>query len=232
VDIEFVRRKLDAFIDTANRSQAISRPPREDYSLHSELRKQEWAVKQILKALQPGLESFDLNSMFPEITARDAAERGLGVLNDREEVAAALTPDAPVLPADQFHPWVWDSARTLWETHHYRQAVQTAWTTINAKIQDKVQRRDLSDTKLVQDTFSESAPALTKPRLRVQGDSTAETVQSRQRGALQLGLACVSLIRNPASHEDSELDEQVALEQLATLSVFARVVAECQVVTS
>jgi hypothetical protein len=79
-------------------------------------------------------------------------------LNDREEVAAAPMPEAPVLPADRFHPWVWDSARTLWETHHYRQAVQTAWTTINAKIQDKVQRRDVSDTKLVQDTFSESDP--------------------------------------------------------------------------
>lgn len=86
--------------------------------------------------------------------------------------------------------------------------------------------------KLVQETFSESAAAPGKPRLRVLGDPTSETVQSRQRGALQLGLACVSLIRNPASHEDTELDEQIALEQLATFSVFARVVDECQVVTS
>jgi hypothetical protein len=232
VDIEFMRRKLEQFIDTANRSAAISGPPRQDYSLHSELRKQEYGVKQVLKALQPGLEDFSLNDWFPEISARDAAERGLGVLNDREEVSAALIPDAPVLPADRFHPWVWDTARTLWESHHYRQAVHTAWTTINAKIQDKVQRRDVSDTKLVQETFSESAPVPGKLRLRVQGDPTTETVQSRQRGALQLGLACVSLIRNPVSHEDSELDEQIALEQLATLSVFARVVAECEVVTS
>lgn len=90
----------------------------------------------------------------------------------------------------------------------------------------------MSDTKLVQDTFSDSAPAPGHPRLRVQGDPTSETVDSRQRGALQLGLACVSLIRNPASHEDVEWDEQLALEQLATLSVFARLVDECQVVTA
>jgi hypothetical protein len=76
----------------------------------------------------------------------------------------------------------------------------------------------------------ESPPG--KPRLRVSCDPATETAQSRQRGALQLGLACVALIRNPASHEDKELDEQVALEQLATVSLFARVVDECQVVTS
>jgi hypothetical protein len=225
-----MRRRLEEFISTAERSVVLRQ--QKDYSLQTELRKQEYAVKEILKALQPGLEAFDLNRMSPEFGAKHAAERGLGVLNDREAVAAALMPEAPVLPADRFHPWVWDSARTLWETRHYRQAVQTVWTAINAKIQDKVQRRDVSDTKLVQDTFSESAPVPGKPRLRVQGDPTTETVQSRQRGALQLGLACVSLIRNPASHEDVELDEQLGLEQLATLSVFARVVDECQLTTS
>jgi len=94
-------------------------------------------VKQVLRALQPGLEDFSLENMFPEITARAAAERGLGVLDDREEVAAALIPQGPVLPADRLHPWVWEPARPLWETSHYRQAIQTAWTTVNAKIQDK-----------------------------------------------------------------------------------------------
>jgi hypothetical protein len=96
--------------------------------------------------------------MSPEFAAIRQAERGLGVLADREEVAARLVPDAPVLPADEFHPWVWNSARTLWESHHYRQAVQAAATTLNAKIQDKVQRRDISDAKLVQEVFSESTP--------------------------------------------------------------------------
>jgi hypothetical protein len=110
--------------------------------------------------------------------------------------------------------------------------VQTVATALNAKIQDKVKRRDISDAKLIQEVFSESAPVAGKPRLRIPGDPSEETVQSRQRGALQLGLACTSLIRNPASHEDEEWDEQVALEQLAVLSVFARLVDECQVITA
>jgi uncharacterized protein (TIGR02391 family) len=225
-DPAWMRDTLEEFISTASRAAELSR--RSDYSLNAELRMQEYAVKKILNTLQPGLGDFDLDQPVGEMKARDAAERGLGVLNDRDEVTARLAPDAPVLPADQFHPWVWNSARTLWESHHYRQAIQTAWTAINAKIRDKVGRRDVSDAKLVQDVFSKDAPAPGVTRLRVPGDPTDETVQSRQRGTLQLGLACVSLLRNPVSHEEDELDEHVALEQLAALSVFARVVDECQ----
>jgi uncharacterized protein (TIGR02391 family) len=225
-----MRQKLEEFIAIAEQSLEASR--RDDYSLLSELRKREYAVKEILKSLDPELADFSLGGMVPESTAIAKVKRGLGALADQEEVAARLAPDAPVLPADKFHPWVWDSARTLWESHHYRQAVQTAATTLNAKIQDKVQRRDVSDTKLVQEAFSDSSPAPGKPRLRLPGDSSSENVQSRQRGAQQLGLACVSLIRNPASHEDEEWDEQAALEQLAALSLLARLVDESQVVTA
>jgi Protein of unknown function (Hypoth_ymh) len=225
-----MQQKLQEFISIANQSVEATR--RDDFSFLSELRKREFTVKEILKSLDPELATFELNGMFPEFAAIGQAERGLGVLADREEVAARLIPDAPVLSADRFHPWVWNSARTLWESHHYRQAVQTVATTLNAKIQDKVKRRDISDAKLIQEVFSESGPAAEKPRLRVPGDPSEGTVQSRQRGALQLGLACTSLIRNPASHEDEEWDEQVALEQLAVLSVFARLVDDCQVITA
>jgi Protein of unknown function (Hypoth_ymh) len=230
VDVPWMRQQLEEFIAVAR--QSIDASKRDDFSLLSELRKREFAVKEILRSLDRKLAEFELEGMFPEFDAIGQAERGLGMLADRDEVAARLAPDAPVLPADKFHPWVWDSARTLWESHHYRQAVQAAATTLNAKIQDKVQRRDVSDTKLIQDAFSESAPVPGKPRLRMLGDPSSETVQSRQRGALQFGLACVSLIRNPASHEDEEWDEQVALEQLAALSVFARLADECQVVNA
>jgi hypothetical protein len=75
-----MQQKLEEFISTADRSAELSRPPRENYSMHSELRRQEYAIKQILKALQPGLENFDLDSYFPESVAKSAAERGLGVL--------------------------------------------------------------------------------------------------------------------------------------------------------
>lgn len=37
--------------------------------------------------------------------------RGIGILADMDERATRLAPDAPSLPADQLHPWVWDAAR-------------------------------------------------------------------------------------------------------------------------
>jgi hypothetical protein len=233
MDVPWVQQKFEEFLQLLDDHEHLAMGTSEpDYSALSKLHRREATVKMALRALSPALAKFNLDEMGGDLEAKANVERGLGMLADRHEWDIRLAPDAPTLPADKLHPWVWDSARTLWETRHYRQAVQTAWTTINAKIQDKVQRRDVSDTKLVQDTFSEQAPVPGKPRLRVQGDPTTETVQSRQRGALQLGLACVSLIRNPASHEDTEFDEQIALEQLATLSVFARVVDECKVITS
>jgi hypothetical protein len=133
---------------------------------------------------------------------------------------------------DQLHPWVWDSARTLWSSELYRQAVQAAATSVNAKLQQKVGRRDISDAKLIQEVLGDRAPEPRRPRLRMPGDQTDESVQSRQRGALQLGLGCTWAIRNPASHDDEEWDEQVSLERLATLSVFARLIDECDVVTA
>jgi Protein of unknown function (Hypoth_ymh) len=42
------------------------------------------------------------------------------------------------------------------ETSHYRQAVQTAATALNARTQDKLGRRDLSGTKLMQAVFNPS----------------------------------------------------------------------------
>ena len=225
-----MRQKLEEYRALAERSQALNKPPRDDYSLHSELRKGEYAVKQILRALEPGLEQFDLDSWTPELEAKAAVDRGLGVLADQEEIAARLIPDAPTLLADRLHPWVWDSARTLWESRHYRQAVQAAATSLNAKVQDNVNRRDVSDDKLIQEAFGQNEPEPGKPRLRVPGVLTDESVRSRQRGVLQLGLACTWAIRNPATHDDEEWEEQLALERLAALSVFARLVDECEVV--
>jgi hypothetical protein len=84
-------------------------------------------------------------------------QKGLGILDYQDEWALKLLPDAPVLPTDRFHPWVWDSARTLWETGHYRQAVHAASNAINAKTQAKLNRREISDKKLMQEALT-SAP--------------------------------------------------------------------------
>lgn len=200
--------------------------------LRTELLKAEPTIKRILSCLDPDLtKGFDLDSTHGQYTARNQVRRSLGILNDMDEWAIRLVPDAPTLRADQFHPWVWDAARTLWESEHYRAAVHAAATSINAHLQSKLGRRDLSDAKLVQEAFSDRAPETGKPRLRIPGDQADPGVQTRQRGALQLGQGAYFALRNPAAHETGDLVEQEALEQLATFSVLARLIDICHVVT-
>ncbi|MFE4255051.1 TIGR02391 family protein [Streptomyces sp. NPDC056910] len=142
-----------------------------------------------------------------------------------------LAPDSPSLPTNGLHPWVWDAARTFWESAHYRAAVHAAATSINAHLQSKLGRRDVSDAKLVQEALSDKAPEPGRPWLRIPGDQSDPGVQTRQRGALQLGQGAYSALRNPAAHEMGDLPEQEALEQLATFSVLARLIDQCQVLT-
>jgi Protein of unknown function (Hypoth_ymh) len=126
---------------------------------------------------------------------------------------------APDLAPESLHPWVSDAARKLWESGHRRPAVQAAATAINERLQDKLGRHDLADDKLLQEAFSDK-PA--QPRLRIPRDPRAPTVASLQRGAPQFGVGCFWVIRNPATHETADRPPQEALEQLAALSVLAR----------
>jgi Protein of unknown function (Hypoth_ymh) len=143
---------------------------------------------------------------------------------------AETGPRGPVLAAGSLHPWVWEAARTLWQSRHYRDAVRAAAAAISEHLQVVLDRFDVTDDKIVQEAFSDRAPEPGKPRLRVPADHQNPTVASRQRGALQLGLGCFFAIRNPAAHETREWGEQESLEQLAALSVFARL-AEASKIT-
>ncbi len=162
---------------------------------------------------------------------KSAAARGLGILDDWHEVRERLKPDTPTLDADQLHPWIWEAAETFWQSKHYRTAVQVAATALNAQVQAKVERRDISDDKLISRCFSENPPDPQNPRLRIRGDQNHPTTQSLQRGAGQLGLACFWAIRNPATHETDEWSEADALEKLAVLSALARMIDGAEVVT-
>ena len=48
---------------------------------------------------------------------------------------------------------------------------------------------------------------------------------------MHLGMGCAQGIRNPQTHPSDDITEQEALEQLAALSVLARWVDECDVVS-
>jgi hypothetical protein len=164
---------------------------------------------------------------------RDWAGRGIAALKRRDELRDKLGDDAPSISAARLHPWVWDGARSLWQSGHFRSAIEDAAKKVNAETQNKVKRRDISETDLFKQAFSLDAPAAGKPRLRRMKNDGSDTYKSVQRGAMTLAEGIFAGIRNPFNHEDpKDIDEQVALEYLAALSVLARWVDESEVETA
>lgn len=162
----------------------------------------------------------------------EAAQRALTELERAAEVEERLGAAAPQLSAASFHPWAWEGARSLWSSGHLREAVRAAATKVNAELQNKVQRRDIADTKLVQESFSDEPPLPGKPRLRLPGDDGGQTAKSLRQGVTQYGAGCFLAIRNPLSHDEGEMDEQEALEHLAALSLLSRWIDSSTVATS
>lgn len=119
---------------------------------------------------------------------------------------------------------MWEGARALWHSGHFREAVTATARKINAETQNKVGRRGVSETKLFQQTFSVDAPKSGQPWLRLMVDDGSDTFHSVHRGAMDSAEGCYAGIRNPNSHEDGqpELPEHQALEQLAAFSALAR----------
>lgn len=155
---------------------------------------------------------------------REAVQRADAVLLRDVEVRERLGDDAPQLSAGAMHRWVWDGARSLWRSGHFREAVTAAARKVNAEMQNKVARRDVSETALFQSVFSKDAAKPGQPRLRLLADDNSDTFRSVHRGAMSFAEGCFAGIRNPNSHEDGlpELPEHEALEQLAAFSVLAR----------
>jgi hypothetical protein len=161
---------------------------------------------------------------------QDMCHQALGLARRHAEIEICLGPDGPQLPADLLHAWVWEAARSLWDTRHYREAVQVAATSVNAHLQHIAGRRDVSDYRLVTELFSEKDPEVGRPRLRWPGDPSDEQFRSMQAGLRGYGAGVFQCIRNPATHDLDELSEQDALERLASLSLFCKWVGACKVV--
>jgi uncharacterized protein (TIGR02391 family) len=161
---------------------------------------------------------------------REAAIRAKEELLREEEMRVNLGDDSPEISASSLHPWIWSGAESLWRSGHYRAAVEDAAKKVNAETQNKIGRRDVSETDLFNQAFTDKPAEPGKPRLRRLADDGSRTYKSVQRGAMALAEGIFAGIRNPLSHEaGQELDEQVALEYLAALSVLARWVDESTV---
>lgn len=150
------------------------------------------------------------------------ARRALAQLERQQEISENLGESAPDLSAAQMHRWIWDSARSLWESGHFREAVAAAAVKVNAETQNKVGRYDISEVKLFQESFSIKPPQAKKARLRLMPDDGSETYTSMQAGVIAFATGCYQAIRNPTAHVPGKLSEAEALEQLASFSVLAR----------
>jgi Protein of unknown function (Hypoth_ymh) len=72
--------------------------------------------------------------------------------------------------------------------------------------------------------FNPKGPEKDRPRLRCPGDPNTDTVKSLQEGAHLTAMGCILAIRNPATHETGDGNPITCAEQLATLSMVARLV--------
>ncbi len=164
-------------------------------------------------------------------TARMVVMEALGFL-DVDESREKLGPGSrsPYIYASSMHPWVWNAANAFLDSGHYSQAVEQAWKSINAYLQQKVGRRELSDDELVNEIFSPPKGSQFLVKLLVPGDQQTRSWLSKQRGMHHLGQAVVAGIRNILAHEHLEISEIQALEYLAMMSVLARWADEAEVV--
>ena len=195
-------------------------------------------IRPILERLYPEWRSENGTSKHDEFKAeRDAARRLIARLDSAQEVASRLGggDTSPRITAASLHILIWTAAQAQWSTGHRHEAVLAAAKAVNSHLQAKVARRDLSESKLVRECFSDKRPEIGKPRLRFPHIADQQTRESMRQGAMDFGAGCFAAIRNPIGHlpnDEVELDEQTALERLAALSLLARWVDEASVDTA
>ena len=186
-------------------------------------------VKEIIKRLDPSLVEDASSSSYGYSNATGAVDQALGILRDQDEWKANLAPDAPSLVADQFHPNVWTAASAIWDTGQYRVAVLQGAVALSAHIAAKA-GSSLTERELAAFVFAPADPPAGQTRLHFPGDKTHKTWRSRQDGLHLLAQGAFAGIRNVATHTSDEWTEQVALENLAVLSVVARWTDETELV--
>jgi hypothetical protein len=172
---------------------------------------------------------------WPRYVDESSARRCIFEIERGAEMRAKLEPgDAPVLDASELHPWVWEAARPHWVSGNHDAALWAAGINVNSRLQTKVGRKDLGETKLLQECFSLEPPKPGRPRLRLCGDENPDLFKDRHVGAMQVGGGLYAAVRNPLNHvvpDDNPLTEREALECLAGFSLLARWIERAEMVT-
>ncbi|WP_082518813.1 TIGR02391 family protein [Leifsonia sp. Leaf336] len=158
-------------------------------------------------------------------------------LTEGDEVRSKLGLDAPAptFNANSLHPWVWDAARPHWLSGNHDAAVWAAAVNVNSRLQQKVGRFNLGETRLLNEVFSLHAPEANRPRLRLVDDVNPDLFKDVHLGAAALGHGLYSAVRNPLNHVDADIHqigEAEALEALAGFSLLSRWIDRARVVAS
>lgn len=155
------------------------------------------------------------------------------VIATHDDIAEIASSASPQLSAETFHPWVWESARSLFADTYYRQAIATAAEVLDKRLAAKLGRTDLTGNKLIQEAFSLNDPVHGAPRLRFLTDPVgSESYRSAHVGAMNFGQGLSTGFRNiSVHHPDRPMKEQDALEILGALSLFAKIIDTATLVT-
>ncbi|MFH5231446.1 TIGR02391 family protein [Antrihabitans spumae] len=246
VDIEWVDRALRSFVaetEPVNQSSSgagyVSITPQmaPKRGRLEALRLTE-VIRPILDKLYPEWRSENSTNEYDEFKSeRDAASRLIARLSSHVEVEKRLggLDSSPKISAAALHPLIWQAASAQWSTGHRHEAVLAAAKAVNSHLQTKIGRRDVSETDLVKQAFSDKAPEPGKPRLRFSAVVDEKTRESLRRGVLEFGSGCFAAIRNPIGHlpnAEVDLNEQTALERLAALSLLARWIDDATLVST
>lgn len=233
---QVLRRFVNA-VDSFDEAEAVvaSRGDWRDYDArrvaNDEVLVEEGTARRVLEVVRPGCtQSLPAGGGTGWAALRSLAVVALGDLRYADQVEQNLGPVGPVMAATGLHPWVWESARSLWGGSHWSQAISNAAAKVNNELQAKIERFDISDTELVREAFTRDDPKVGRPRMRFPGNREDRTWISRQDGAREFGAGCFVGVRNPATHDpDHPMTEQRALESLAAFSLLARWIDDCEV---
>lgn len=163
---------------------------------------------------------------WPHRPCLQATQELVGHLRSAEEAERIIGAAGPRLAAAHFHPWIWNAAVSLWDDGHRREAVQAAAAALfDSHLPAKLGvPRGKSAKDLVAQAFSTDPPAAGSPRLRLTDyPDPSPDWTSQHEGARFFGMGCAQLIRNLVTH-GAQPGEQEALEQLAALSLLARLI--------
>lgn len=185
-------------------------------------------IRRICNEARPGLGDFQDTTWTGTRQADEAVRTAIGILTDRKDVDAELRgAGLRSMPGLDLHPRVWESAKSLWSSGRYGEALMASWKAVNADLQQRASCPDLSDDKLVSRVLA--SDGVGGHVLHLPGDVRTDTWKSRQRGLMFLGKAAVAGIRNPVAHDpDHDVPFSVAVEQLAALSLFAHWIDETE----